>query len=225
MNLTCTLLHMSEQPTRLDRRKAKTRAALVQAAQQFLAEDRTNVSVLEITQAADVGTGSFYNHFATKEELFAAAVEDILEAHGVLMDRVTEGVEDTAEVFARAFRLTGRLHRLLPGASRVMLHHGPELLLSDRGLAPRALRDIKAAQDAGRFKVRDPELALVAAGGAILALGELLHAQPGRDAAQAADELTEDLLRMFGLSPAQAHRICTRPLPELAELMDGTSLE
>ena len=31
--------------------------------------------ILEITQAADVGMGSFYNHFETKEQLFDAAVE------------------------------------------------------------------------------------------------------------------------------------------------------
>ena len=211
---------MSEQaPSRLDRRRARTRAALIEAAQQFLAEDRTNVSVLEITQAADVGLGSFYNHFESKEELFQAAVDQVLEAHGELMDRVTEGIEDPAEVFARAFRLTGRLHRQLPGASRVMLHHGPELIFSERGLGPRALRDIKAAKKAGRFTIGDPELALVAAGGAVLGLGQLLHEQPDRSAARAADELTAALLRMFGVDPDEAREICRRPLPELDELV------
>ena len=210
---------MGEQPaTRLDRRRARTRAALIGAAQELLAEDRTNVSILEITQAADVGLGSFYNHFQSRDELFEAAVDDVLEAHGNLMDLATEGVDDPAEVFARAFRLTGRFHRLMPGASQVLLHHGTELLLSDHGLAPRALRDIKAATKAGRFTVKDPELALAAAGGAILALGQLLHSQPRRDAAKAADELTEDLLRMFGVPSKEAHEICSRPLPELDEL-------
>ena len=215
---------MSEQAaSRLDRRRARTRAALIGAAQELLAEDRTNVSVLEITQAADVGLGSFYNHFDSKEELFQAAVDQVLEAHGELMDRVTEGIEDPAEVFARAFRLTGRLHRRLPGASRVMLHHGPELIMSDHGLAPRALRDIKAAQEAGRFTTADPELALVAAGGAVLMLGQLLHDQPDRNEATSADALTADLLRMFGLDAAEAAEICRRPLPDLDELIAPAS--
>lgn len=212
---------MSEQPaTRLDRRRARTRAALIDAAQKLLAEDRTNVSVLEITQVADVGLGTFYNHFDSKDDLFEAAVVEVLEAHGNLMDLVTEGVDDPAEVFARAFRLTGRFHRMVPGASQVLLHHGTELLLSDRGLAPRALRDIKAAQKAGRFHIKDPELALAAAGGAILALGQLLHSQPKRDAAKSADELTKDLLCMFGVSPAEAQEICSRPLPDLDGLIE-----
>ena len=65
----------TQQTNRLDRRKARTRAALIRAAQTLIAEGRTNVPILEITQAADVGMGSFYNHFETKEQLFEAAVE------------------------------------------------------------------------------------------------------------------------------------------------------
>jgi AcrR family transcriptional regulator len=209
----------AQAPGRLDRRRARTRAALIEAAQHLLAEDRTNVSVLEITTAADVGLGSFYNHFESKEKLFEAAVDEVLELHGALMDRVTEGTEDPAEVFARAFRLTGRLHRHIPGASRVLLRHGTEMILSDRGLGPRALRDIRAAMEGGRFQVKDSELALAAAGGAILALGQLLHSQPDRDAAQAADDLTEGLLRMFGMNADEAREICSRPLPDFDELL------
>jgi hypothetical protein len=52
---------MSEQtaqaPNRLVHRKALTRAALVRAAQACIAAGRTNVPILEITQAADVGMG------------------------------------------------------------------------------------------------------------------------------------------------------------------------
>ena len=43
----------TQQVNRLDRRKARTRAALIEAAQTLIAEGRTNVPVLEITQAAD----------------------------------------------------------------------------------------------------------------------------------------------------------------------------
>lgn len=33
--------------------------------------------------------------------------------------------------------------------------------------------------------------------------------------APATDRVTEDLLRMFGLTAAEAHEICSRPLPAL----------
>ena len=67
----------------------RTRAALIGAAQSFMAAGKLNVPVLEITQAADVGMGSFYNHFDSKEQLFQAAINEVLDAHGALLDRLT----------------------------------------------------------------------------------------------------------------------------------------
>jgi AcrR family transcriptional regulator len=204
----------SEQPNRLERRKQRTRAALVKAAQRLIAEGKINVPVLEITKAADVGMGSFYNHFDSKEQLFEAAIADVLDAHGAMLDRLTESIDDPAETFATSFRLTGRLFRRRPQESEVLLANGPALLSADRGLAPRALRDIKVGVAAGRFKVDDPELALAMAGGALLGLGKLLRDNPDRDDARAADTVTESVLQLLGLSAEEAHAVCQRPLPD-----------
>ncbi|MBX9920720.1 TetR/AcrR family transcriptional regulator [Mycolicibacterium frederiksbergense] len=201
--------------SRVQRRKQRTRAALISAAQGFIAEGRLSVPVLDITQAADVGMGSFYNYFDSKEELFAAAVAEALEAHGALLDVLTADVEDPAEAFACRFRLTGRLFRRRPQESQILLANGVALLTSDRGLAPRALRDIEAAVGAGRFSVDDPQLALAVAGGAIMGLGALLSSDPDRDDARAADSVTSDVLRLFGMSAADAAEVCARPLPDL----------
>jgi AcrR family transcriptional regulator len=203
-----------EPPNRLERRKRRTRAALIKAAQRLIAEGKVNVPVLEITQAADVGMGSFYNHFDSKEQLFEAAITDVLDAHGAMLDRLTESIDDPAETFATSFRLIGRLFRQRPQESEILLAHGPALLSSERGLAPRALRDIKAGVDAGRFHLDDPELALAMAGGALLGLGKLLRDDPDRDDARASDIVTENVLRLFGLSADEAHTVCQRPLPD-----------
>ncbi|WP_304111930.1 TetR/AcrR family transcriptional regulator [Mycolicibacterium bacteremicum] len=205
---------MPDAPTRTDRRKQRTRAALVEAAQRFIADGKLNVPILEITQAADVGMGSFYNHFESREQLFEAAVTEVLDTHGALLDVCTADLNDPAEIFAASFRLTGRMFRNRPQESQVLLANGLMLLQSDRGLAPRALRDIRAGVAAKRFRVDDPELALAVAGGALLGLGNLLRAQPDRDDAQAADTVTEDVLRLLGMSDAEAREVCARPLPD-----------
>jgi AcrR family transcriptional regulator len=199
--------------SRSAQRKQRTRAALIRAAQSFLAAGKVNVPVLEITQAADVGMGSFYNHFSTKEELFEAAVADVLDTHGALMDQLTENLTDPAEKFARSYRLTARLFRRHPQESQVILAGGLRLLSSDRGLAPRALRDLTEAVAVGRFRIADPELALATAGGALLGLCQLLLSDPSRDDAVAADQLASDMLRLLGLPSDEAHEICSRPLP------------
>ena len=200
---------------RLQRRKQRTRSALITAAQAFIAAGKLNVPVLEITQAADVGMGSFYNHFESKEQLFEAAVADVLDAHGALLDQLTADIDDPAEIFACSFRLTGRIFRRRPQETRIMLAGGFDVVASERGLAPRALRDITAAARAGRFDVDDPDLALAVAGGALMGMGRLISNQPHRDDAATADKVTEDVLRMLGLSAEEARDICHRPLPDL----------
>ena len=198
---------------RLERRKLRTRSALIKAAQQLIVEGRLTVPVLEITQLADVGMGSFYNHFDSKDELFEAAVTDVLDAYGELLDSLTIDMADPAETFAASFRLTGRFFRSRPQESRILLANWATLISSDQGLAPRALRDIKAATAAGRFKVDDPELALAVASGILLGLGTLLQRDTTRDDGATADAVTEDLLRMFGMSARDAQKVCARPLP------------
>ncbi|MCC3327819.1 TetR/AcrR family transcriptional regulator [Nocardia abscessus] len=207
--------HTGAEPNRLQRRKARTRAALVSAAQSFIATGKANAPILEITQAADVGMGSFYNHFQSREELLQAAVEEALDQHGAVLDRLCADIDDPAHVFAQSFRLTGRMHRRIPTLSKVLLNNGLTLTASEKGLAPRARRDIEAAARTGRFQTRDAELSMTIVAGAALCLGQLLHDHPDRDDAAATDQVTEDLLRMFGVPADEAREICSLPLPSL----------
>ncbi len=69
--------------SRLDRRKARTRQALIDAAVRLIAEGRGDrASIAEITEEADIGFGSFYNHFDSKEQLFQTASEEVWNAGG-----------------------------------------------------------------------------------------------------------------------------------------------
>jgi AcrR family transcriptional regulator len=206
---------------RLQRRKMRTRNALIRSAQHFIAEGKLNVPILEITQAADVGMGSFYNHFSTKEELFEAAVADALDNMGAVLDDVTGSIADPAEAFATNYRLSGRLFRHRPQEAALLLANGGSLILSDRGLSPRALRDITAAIECGRFSITDPELGLAIAGGMFVGLATLLRERPERDTDATVDEVTERLLRTLGMTASQARSVCRRTLPDLSALPVG----
>lgn len=205
-------------PTRVDRRRERTRAALIGAATQFLAEGRSGVSIQQITDAADVGFGSFYNHFETKEALFEAAVESVVTQYGIVMDALVGDYDDPAEVFAVNFRLSGRLQRIVPELVRVILNEGARILTQDKGMAPRATRDIEAAVAAGRFDIEDVQLALMAAGGALLGLLQMLESDPDADAGLLADRMTARVLRAFGISKEEADEICSRPLPDQPDI-------
>jgi AcrR family transcriptional regulator len=200
---------------RLDRRKARTRAALVSAARALLtSRDPGEVSIQEITDAADVGFGSFYNHFMSKQELFEAAVDEVIEEHGAMLDQITADIRDPAEVFAASVRITARFPKTQPEMAKIIDRVGPRYLTASHGLAPRALRDLQHAKDAGRLTFADPTVAIACAGGALLGVMHLGLLAPEPSAIDhAADELAVNLLRMFGLADDDAREVAGRPLP------------
>ncbi|MEO6028793.1 MAG: TetR/AcrR family transcriptional regulator [Candidatus Binatia bacterium] len=73
--------------SRQDRRRAKTRSQLLQAAKRLLATKGFHgTKIADIAAAADVGTGTFYLHFATKDALFADLVRETALAAKEAMD-------------------------------------------------------------------------------------------------------------------------------------------
>jgi AcrR family transcriptional regulator len=178
-----------------------------------MSQGRTGASIQEITDLAGVGFGSFYNHFETKEALFEAAVEEALKAWGALRAELVAPYGDPAEIFAVSFRMTGRLQREMPEMVRVLLNEGVAVLLHDEGLRPSAMADIAAGVEAGRFDIENVELGLVAVGGALLGLLQLLDSDPNADAGALADAMTVRVLRALGMSKDEAEELCSRELP------------
>ena len=204
--------------SRVERRKAQTRHKLLAAARAMLADDTAaQASIQEITNTADVGFGSFYNHFSSKAELFEAAVADVLDELGALLDQLSVDVDDPALAFARSVRLTLGLCRSRPEMAAVLIGHGMHYMESPRGLAPRALRDIQAGIATGRFQPTDPRLARAAVAGALLATRQLALTAPGLVDDAAIDHFAEQALRMLGAPYDQAHALAHAPLP-VAEL-------
>ena len=201
-------------PTRLDRRKARTRQALIDAAVLLIAEGRGDrASIQEITEAADIGFGSFYNHFESKDQLFETASTEVLERWGRMMDRVSAGVTDPAEVFSLSLRLSARLSWTHREVARFITGAGLDLLDAPEGLAPRALRDIRAGQAAGLFSVADAEVALSAVAGGLIGLLRLHQRHPERVGEDSVDEFAEACLRLLGLPAAKARLVAGLPLP------------
>jgi AcrR family transcriptional regulator len=200
--------------SRLDRRKAQTRQALIDAAVRLIAEGRGDrASIQEITEAADIGFGSFYNHFDSKEQLFQTASEEVLERWGQMIDRATAGITDPAELLAVGMRISGRLGWTHPGIAAFLTGAGLGALDIPTGLAPRARRDIKAGQATGRFTVPDADIALSAAAGGLLGLLRICQQHPERITEATVDQLAGAVLRLLGVPAPEAARLAALPLP------------
>jgi AcrR family transcriptional regulator len=203
---------------RFDRRRSETRQALVRAARRILAESGdTGVSVQTIAQLADVGAGSFYNHFTSKPDLFDAALADALDQYAESIDERLRFLDDPAERVAAGVRLSAHVAESNPEIMRILCHSALARIYAGRGLlVRRARRDVEEGIASGRFTVADPVIALYAVNGSLLALLELWFTQPELDRDKAAGDMAEMLLHMLGLSREEARHAARRPLRDAA---------
>ncbi|HYF24632.1 MAG TPA: TetR/AcrR family transcriptional regulator [Baekduia sp.] len=207
--------HADQPLDRRARRKAQTRAKLVEAARTVFARqgiDATRIN--EITDEADVGFGSFYNHFDGKDAIVAAVIEELVHELGASIDAATSTLQDPAEVVAVAHRVLVQAASADPELGwllvRLELSHG----LGTAGLGAYARRDLERGRDAGRFAVGDVELALAASGGALL--GVIRAALDGRLGDRAPEEHAAAVLRLLGVPADEAADVAQRPLPAIS---------
>lgn len=165
----------------------------------------------EITEAADVAFGSFYNYFPSKEAIVEAIVAETIESFGDALDRIAESVSDPAEVLAASVRST--VNRAVEDETWgwFLIRSGMSMPVFRVGLVRRMARDIGIGVQAGRFQVDDVECSVLAAGGAVLAIiAARLRGELGSDAPERA---AATVLRLLGLPAPEARDVAGRPLP------------
>ena len=90
---------------------------------------------------------------------------------------------------------------------------GLDVLDQPVGLAPRALRDVKAGQATGRLTALDAEIALSAVAGGLLGLLKVHLDHPDDVDATSVDDLARALLRLLSITDKGAARIVSLELP------------
>lgn len=203
--------------TRLDRsarRRQQTRAALIAAARRVMSEKGADgATITGIAEAADVGFGSFYNYFDSKEDILTAVIAEIVEEHGRSLDALASAIEDPAEVLAISVRHTVRMVDADPTWGAFVVRFGLERERLVTGLSRRMVRDLERGYGERRFDVPDQVGAAVAIGGLVLSTMRARLAgalDPGCD-----EPAAEMALRLLGVPRREAARIARRPLPEL----------
>ena len=202
-------------PTRTDRRRARTRQALIEAARDLIAENGVGgLRVGEITERADVALGSFYNHFDSKDEVVEAIVAETIGSIATALTPLIESLEDPAEAVSVSNRLFVRLAYDDPPLARLLVNLDRAEARFETMVLPQAQAALERGIAAGRFQMADAAVVLaVAAGGALAVIRGILEGRLGADA-----EVTssEGLLRLVGVDGEEAREIVGRPLPEIA---------
>jgi AcrR family transcriptional regulator len=196
-------------PSRIDRRRERTRKRLLEAARSQIADKGVSgLRINDITEGADVALGSFYNHFESKEAIVDAIVAESLEELAETL--ATGALEDPAELVSSAIRQFVGLAYEDPEFARLVVHLDHADALFARAVHPAARRAVDIGIASGRFAVADVDVAVTAI------LGGSLHLMrgivDGRAGTGAQDAWAELALRIMGLDPGAAAEVAGRPL-------------
>ena len=199
---------------RVARRRQRNREALIAAGQAVMAEKGIDAATMqEIADRADVGAGTVYSYFKSKDDLAIAVLERLMHNLAVRIEKVTDTFEDSGQVYAFGVRTvidtaTGDLRW------KQLLYHSE--VIADamfRMMGPFAIRDLKNATKAGRFKVDDAVLTWKMATYAIV--GVALAVTNDELPVTVIDETVIRLLCMTGIGREEATELAMRHRPSL----------
>jgi len=197
--------------SRSTRRRLQTRAALIDAGHAVMAEKGLEgATINEITEAADVGFGSFYNHFESKEALFAAIIEAKVEPVCRRLDGLRQQSRDCAEWLAAGIRHSLRQVTEDSTWGWFIYRIGPWMLRHQAGLVGQMAQLIRFGIEKERFRTSDPDMAVtVATGGIIATISAMLYHDIGEDGPE---RVAKQCLVLLGISADEAEEISRRPL-------------
>ncbi len=207
---------MNQEPAegRVARRQRRIRDALIQSARAVMSEKGVDGStMLEIAERADVGAGTVYNYFKSKDELAVSVLEDMMHDLALRIERVTNTFDDPGQVYAFGVRT------VLDAATRDVrwrqLLSRSEVIADAifRRMGPFAIRDLRQATAVSRFSVGDAELVWKMASHAIV--GVSLAITNGELPEEKIHETVVRLLCMNGIGTEAAEELASRPRPEL----------
>lgn len=195
-------------------RRERTRLALLRAGIELIAEERTDLSILAITQKAGVSNGSFYNFFQDRNQFFDAVAEYAVNHLAIIFDLADAPDLDSIDAAATNIRILAFAHRLVPTLSKSIVRRSPDFYTMPNELVRQLRERISAGVEDGSFHVASTESAAAIIFGASAMLGQRLHEDPELNSRIAGDDLALDLLRMLGVSEQRAKQAIARPIDD-----------
>ena len=196
-------------------KRNNTKRSLLESARDLVAERGSDrISIQEITKRADVATGTYYNYFETKRDIFVAVAHLMRSQMQQDLEPVRNKIKDPA------MRVTITLRYYFDQA---FSHSEWREFISNTGLSEditlhqpedEALTDIKEGIKGGRFRVDDPSFTQS------LILGMVKHVI-GQIESRKADKscvnyAIRSVLQMLGLPELVSQALTQTPLPPIA---------
>ena len=201
--------------SRVERKRRAARERIIREAERLLrARPVEDVTIGDITDAADVGHGTFYLHFKSKYEVLIPITREMAERWDRAIRETTSDSQDPAEVVAFSARYMGRAVVADPLWRWMLRHSGMPINDFQNAIGRFAARDFGRGFESGRFQVADLSAATSFLVGGFVTC--LLASFDAENPDEAIDHMAELLLRTLGVEVQQASQIAHQPLPPLA---------
>ena len=201
--------------TRVERKRREARTRIIQAAEALMrSQPIEEVTIGDITSAADVGHGTFYLHFKSKYEVLLPIVRARAEQWDGEIQTHLADCQDPAEVVGLSARYMARKLHADPLWRWLLREGGLPLQLIKDAIGRFSARDFGRGLLSGRFQVTDLQATNNFMGGGFVA--GLLASFNAEDPGETIDHMAELILRTLGLEVTEASRIAHQPLTPLA---------
>jgi AcrR family transcriptional regulator len=206
------LCHSPMEASGTDDKRLRTRKALISAARDLVYErGHERISIQDITARAKLGTGTFYNYFATKTQVFEAVLDDFRQSFERDIEAVRIHLKDPAMIVAVTLKYYFHQAQDNDSWNTFVTYSGlagEHVLHQEQS---QCLEDIQRGISAGRFKVDDACFAQVLVTGMIRHTN--LEISKGVLGRSAMENTSRYILRMLGLPDLVAKALVQSPLP------------
>lgn len=195
-------------------KRIATRAALLEAARELVFEKgHDHIAVQEITQRARLATGTYYNYFDTKLDIFPAVAEDMKSQIAEQLDSVRQATKDPAMLIAVTLKYyfyqaidnqEWRDFTRCAGLQDIPLQQEPE----------QRFEDIERGVKAGRFRVDDIHFTQTLISGMVDHVNQAISR--GLFGRNAVEYTIRSILQMLGLPELVSKALTQTPLPPIA---------
>ena len=210
-----------ERPGRSAIRRQRTRANLLRAAYFLMSKKGVDATAIqEITDRADVGFGTFYNYFTSKDDLATHVLDCVINNIGLRNDLITAkmNLTDPVEIVATSVRCVAR--ELMTNAVWYWWVQRPDLLVARMraGFRPFGMRDMKRAVAAGAYDIAEGDLETAWSYLIWLLAGGIKDIVDGHRPARSERLMAEAVMRVMGVPleiAARASKAKLSPYPDL----------
>jgi len=203
---------MKAKPTRSDRRMVRNRKALLGAAEKLIAEKGIErLTIDEITEAADLAKGTFYNYFKDKNEIAGELALAIRREIRAQVGIAEQGIDDPAAQVIAGIAVCLHAAAVSPTRAAILSRMYSLWLSPEANKEFRLFKDLEAGYRTGRFSAGDLPVAVVLTVGVVQAgITRALVLAEWNAIRKLALALCEAVLRALGIKGSEAHAVSAR---------------